>query len=109
MLLLLLGQTVIDPLSEVVDEGRPNPIKSLLRSRKFLLLLLDTIISTILFVAGQYFPDALPNVEVVIGIYQPVFVALIAAIAYEDGQNAKAAAMMAGELVIEEDEPEVVG
>ena len=56
-----------------------NPIVSLLKSRKFLLLVLDTIVSCLL-----YFFAAVPNVEFLIGALQPVFVAIIYSIAVED-------------------------
>jgi len=56
-----------------------NPIVSLFKSRKFLLLLLDTAVSCAL-----YFLSGLPNVEFLIGALQPVFVAIIYSIAVED-------------------------
>ena len=56
-----------------------NPIISLFKSRKFLLLLLDTAVSCAL-----YFLSGLPNVEFLIGALQHVFVAIIYSIAYED-------------------------
>ncbi len=67
-----------------------SPIKSLWQSRKFLLLLLDTIISLILFGVSRAWPGALPDVEVLIGLLQPVFVALITAIAIEDAAAKRA-------------------
>ena len=64
-----------------------SPISGLLRSRKFLLLCLDTAISLVTFFVGTYAaPELSEDVKFVIAAYQPVFVALIAAIAYEDGQ-----------------------
>ena len=56
-----------------------NPIVSLFKSRKFLLLLLDTAVSCAL-----YFLSGLSNVEFLIGALQPVFVAIIYSIAVED-------------------------
>ena len=56
-----------------------NPIISLFKSRKFLLLILDTAISIAL-----YFFANVPNVEFLIGALQPVFVAIIYSIAVED-------------------------
>ena len=68
----------------------PNPIKGLLVSRKFLALILDTVISTVILVGGWYLsPQYLDRVVVVIGIYQPVFIALIAAITAEDNAQRK--------------------
>lgn len=65
-----------------------NPIRSLFRSRKFLLLLLDTVVSAILFFGGRYLtPGAIEEMNFLIGILQPVFVALIVAIAWEDNSR----------------------
>jgi len=68
-----------------------NPIKALFRSRKFLLLLLDVAINTVVYFVGKYASPAIAeDVLFMIGIQQPVWVAVIVAIGYEDGQ-AKAA------------------
>jgi hypothetical protein len=68
-----------------------NPVSSLLRSRKFLLLCLDTIISLILFFIGKYAtPSILEDVRFLIGIMQPVFATLIIAIAIEDAAEKRA-------------------
>ena len=65
-----------------------NPMSSLLRSRKFLLLVLDTVISLVLYFVGKYAAQGLfEDVKLVILTMQPVFVAIIAGIAYEDGQQ----------------------
>lgn len=55
-----------------------NALKALFRSRKFTLLLFDTIVSLAL-----YYRFADPQL---IAILQPVFLAAIGGIAYEDGQ-----------------------
>lgn len=57
---------------------------SLFQSRKFLTLLLDTVISLVLFAGGLYFPDKMDAVKQLILILQPVFLAVIAAIAHEE-------------------------
>jgi hypothetical protein len=62
----------------------PNPFMSLLHSRKFWLLILDTSISLILFFVGKYAPGAAEDIKFLIIALQPVFVTLIGAIAYED-------------------------
>ena len=62
-----------------------GPIKSLLYSRKFLLLVLDTVVSVLLF----YF-SGIEGVEFLIGIIQPVFVFIILAIAIEDAAEKSA-------------------
>ena len=62
-----------------------SPAKSLLKSRKFLLLLLDTIVSIVVFVATHYLaPAAQEPVLFILGALQPVFVAIIVAISIED-------------------------
>lgn len=59
-----------------------SPLAKLLHSRKFLVLVLDTVISTLL-----YYQLAEPDL---IAIIQPVFLAMIGGIAYEDGQAMRA-------------------
>ena len=64
-----------------------NPFAALFRSRKFLLLILDVVISLVSYFVTKYAaPGFADDALLVIGSMQPVFVALIAAIAYEDGQ-----------------------
>jgi drug/metabolite transporter (DMT)-like permease len=75
-----------------------NPILRLFRSRKFLLLILDTVISFALYLVGYFNPDALEMTQLFIGLLQPVFVALIAAIALED-----AAEKLFGGVWVEDD------
>ena len=65
-----------------------SPLRKLLKSRKFLLLLLDTFVSIGLWVAASYFPGAQEAVKFLIGALQPVFVALIIAISVEDAAGA---------------------
>ena len=68
-----------------------NPFAGLLRSRKFWLLMLDTAISMATYFVTKYAAPALADdVLYFIGAIQPVFVVLIGAIAYEDGQAKKA-------------------
>ena len=68
-----------------------NPFLGLLRSRKFWLLMLDTVISLILYFAGKYAPAGVfEDVKVIILALQPVFIVIIGAIAYEDGQQKRA-------------------
>jgi hypothetical protein len=63
-----------------------SPIKALLSSRKFLLLVLDTVVSLILFFVGKYAKVAFEDVKYIVLALQPVFIVLISAIAYEDGK-----------------------
>ena len=62
-----------------------NPFQGLLRSRKFLLLCLDTVITIALaFVAEYATLEAAKMIQFLIAALQPVFVAIILAIAVED-------------------------
>ena len=63
----------------------PNPFSLLLHSRKFWLLILDTVISLAAFFIGRYLSpdDALPYLTVIAAL-QPVFVFVIKAITDED-------------------------
>ena len=70
---------------------KPNPLQGLLKSRKFWLLILDVVVSTVLFGVAAYAPQYQEVVKFAVATYQPVFVFLIVSIAVED-----AAAMKAG-------------
>ena len=68
-----------------------NPFVGLLRSRKFLLLLLDVGVSFVVYFVTKYAAPALADdILFVIAGIQPVFVVIIGAIAYEDGQAKRA-------------------
>jgi uncharacterized membrane protein HdeD (DUF308 family) len=62
----------------------PNPFKSLLHSRKFWLLILDTVISLVLYFVSKYAAVAAEDVKFAVLALQPVFVAVILAVAWED-------------------------
>jgi len=70
-----------------------NPWTLLLQSRKFWLLILDTIMSLALYFIGKYAGAAFEDVKLVVLALQPIFLMLIYAIAKED-----AAAKSAGLL-----------
>jgi len=71
-------------------------MQSLLHSRKFWLAMLDLAISLVLYFAGKYAnPSLFEDIRVLILGLQPVFVAIIAAIAYEDGQEKRAGGVIA--------------
>ncbi len=75
---------------------KPNPFASLLHSRKFWLMILDLVISLITYFGGRYLaPAASTDLIYLIGLLQPVIVALICGIAYEDG------AAKAGGVIVE--------
>jgi len=64
-----------------------NPWKLLFASRKFWLLILDTVVSSLTLILTQVLaPEQLGIALQFIAIYQPVFIFLIGAIAYEDGK-----------------------
>ena len=69
-----------------------NPFKGLLRSRKFMLLLLDLVIGLVTFFVGKYVQAAVEDVAVIIGLLQPVFIVAIGSIAWEDAAAKKAGA-----------------
>ena len=62
-----------------------GPFVRLLYSRKFLLLLSDVLISAIVYFVGKYAGNSVfADVKFLIGILQPVVIAIIMAIAWED-------------------------
>ena len=79
-------------------------MEALLRSRKFWLMILDVVISTITyFVTAYVSPEIAEQIIWVIGAWQPVIVALIIGIAVEDAAE-KGAATYFVEDVTREDE-----
>lgn len=66
-------------------------MSTLFKSRKFLLLLLDTLCSAIALVGGWYLvPTQLDKVTAIVALVQPVFVAVIVGITIEDAAAYKA-------------------
>ena len=62
-----------------------NPARGLFNSRKFWVLMLDTVVSLIAYFVGKYaIPSVADDVLYFIAALQPVFLALIAGIAAED-------------------------
>ena len=71
--------------SPVPNTQYPNPLTALLHSRKFLLLVLDTLVALALYFANKYAPAGIfHDIEFVILALQPVVIAVIIAIAWED-------------------------
>ena len=64
-----------------------NPFALLVRSRKFWLLVLDTVISLILYFIGKYLPGAEADVKFAILALQPVVISVIVSIAWEDNNK----------------------
>jgi len=80
-----------------LEEVKANPFKALLMSRKFWVMVLDMVVSiTTYFITKYASPDAANDVLFLIGSLQPVILMVIGSIAYEDGENAKAEAVMNG-------------
>ncbi len=63
---------------------------SIFFSRKFWLLILDTVISLVLHFTAQGDPQTAENVKILIGSLQPVFAMIIYAIALEDAAEKSA-------------------
>jgi ABC-type transport system involved in cytochrome bd biosynthesis fused ATPase/permease subunit len=61
-----------------------NPFQLLFRSRKFWLLVLDIVVSTITLLVSTYFQASGDFILKLIAIYQPLFVFMITAICVED-------------------------
>lgn len=62
-----------------------NAFLALLKSRKFLILVLDTLISVVTYFVVEYAaPEMVGDVKFVIAALQPVVVVIIYAIAHED-------------------------
>lgn len=62
-----------------------NPIVGLLKSRKFLVALLDLVVSCVIYFGGKYLgASVFEDVKFLIGATQVIAGILIAAIAYED-------------------------
>lgn len=62
-------------------------MRSLLRSRKFLTAVFDLFVSVIIYFASRYAVSGLAeDAKFIIAAIQPVFMLVIAGIAYEDGQ-----------------------
>ena len=62
-----------------------SSLKALMNSRKFVLLLMDVVLSLALYFVVKYVaPSIVEDIKFVIAALQPVFVVLINAIAKED-------------------------
>jgi len=70
-----------------------SPVSLLFKSRKFWLLILDTVIAIVLYVTSNFVPAMREHVAFFVGIMQPVFVMLILAIALEDAAEKRAASL----------------
>lgn len=76
------------------DVTTVDTISALLRSRKFLVLMFDTLVSTILYFGGKYLdPSVVDDVKFLIAALQPVAITLIYSIAKEDAARSQADTM----------------
>jgi len=66
-----------------------NPFAGLLRSRKFWLLMLDSVVSAATYFIGKYAGAEGQDMLYVIGLLQPVFVTVIASVTAEDNAQRK--------------------
>jgi uncharacterized membrane protein HdeD (DUF308 family) len=67
-----------------------SPVSLLFQSRKFWLLILDTVIAIVLYTVANFFPAFKEHVGFLVATLQPVFVMLIVAIAIEDAAEKRA-------------------
>ena len=68
-----------------------NPAKGLLQSRKFWLLVLDVVVALLTYFITKYAaPGYAEDALFFIGAMQPVFIAIIAGIAWEDSAAKRA-------------------
>lgn len=70
-----------------MNERTYNPWERLAASRKFWLLVMDTVISLVLHFVAVAKPEALEHVKFAILALQPVFVVIITSIAIEDAAS----------------------
>ena len=66
----------------------PNPFSALLHSRKFWMTMFDAALGLTTFFVAKYVPAVAEDVKFVFLTIQPVFVAIIIAIAWEDTKQA---------------------
>ena len=75
---------------------QPNPFLSLLKSRKFWLMILDLVVSGIIYFVPKYTaPEIAQDLLWLVAAIQPVFVTVIGAVAYEDRSRLEADAKVA--------------
>ena len=62
-----------------------SPVSNLFKSRKFWTAILDLVVSLVLYFTAQYLNEQIANdIKFVIAGLQPVFIMVIAGIAWED-------------------------
>lgn len=77
-------------------------LSGLLKSRKFLIMLTDVIISSAVYFVAQYAsPELGENIIWLVASWQPVIYAVIAGIATEDAANVTAQSMVDAAIIKE--------
>jgi hypothetical protein len=79
---------------------QPNPFAGLARSRKFWLLVLDTIIALVTYFVGKYARAETTDLLVLIGALQPIFVTIITLITVEDTAKTNADAKVQAASIV---------
>jgi len=69
-----------------------SAFNSLLKSRKFLLMLVDVVVSTAVYLTAQYLPGQAELLQQMVLLWQPVIVAVIIGITVEDAAQKYGAA-----------------
>jgi hypothetical protein len=70
-------------------------MQRLIKSSKFQAVLVDAGLSSLVIVLAWFLkPEQMDQAIMLIGIWQPVFLAYIAGVAYEDGQSNRATIVM---------------
>lgn len=85
--LAVIGSIAYEDVANVragVTTADISPILKLLQSRKFWYMIIDQVISVVLYFVGKYALVSLETVKQIIGILQPMVVFIIGAVAYED-------------------------
>ncbi len=68
----------------------PNPFSDLLHSRRFWVMILDLVVSLVLYFTGKYAaPSVNDDIKFIIGIIQPVFLLVITAITVQNNAQIK--------------------
>lgn len=84
----------------MTDWDKLSPLAKLLRSRKFLLMVMDVVLSLVLYFATKYIDQsAVEDIKILIAALQPVFITIIYAIAKEDEAQLKADAIVAAKEI----------
>lgn len=74
----------------MIDKSTTQAFQMLLTSRKFLVMLLDVVVSLVLYFVAKYWGSALDDVKFVIVALQPVVIFLIYTIAKDNATEAQA-------------------